>query len=174
MLIFSIYLHSKPVSPIFGHANELSSKYFTQIHGLFMPPRKNNNAAKFIVSLKQNSSEGFTINGFSRILSSYIRPLNFGQNALTQLWTKTPTSVSRKICYVKSGFQIRYEVYQFISLFWGNFFAYAIELIEFKLLFANSWLLTPQGKIYNAREITVSFKTNNLKGFIVASYVFFS
>ena len=76
-----------------------------------MPPRKNNNAAKFIVSLKQNNSEGFTINGFWRILSSHIRSLNFGQNALAQLWTKTPTSISRKICYVKSGFQIRYEVY---------------------------------------------------------------
>ena len=70
---------------------------------------------------------------------------------------------------VKSGFQIRYEVYQFSSLFWGNFFAYAIELIEFKLLFANSRLFTPQGKIYNAREITLSFKTNNSKGFIGAS-----
>ena len=103
-----------------------------------MPPRKTNNAAKFIVSLKQNNSEGFTINGFSRILSSHIRPLNFGQNALAQLWTKTPTSISRKICYFKSVFQIRYEVEQFSSLFLGNFFAYAIELIEFKLLFANS------------------------------------
>ena len=135
-----------------------------------MPPRKNNNAAKFIVYWKQNNSEGFTINGFSRILSSHIRPLNFGQNALAQLWTKTPTSISRKICYVKSGFQICYEVYEFSSLFWGNFFAYAIELIEFKLLFANSWLFTPQGKIYNAREITVSFKTNNSKGFMTYGF----
>ena len=168
-MIFSIYLYSKPVSSIFGHANELSSIYFTQIHGLFMPPRKTNNATKFIVSLKQNNSEGFTINGFSRILSSHIRPLNFGQNALAQLWTKKPTSISRKICYVKSVFQIRYEVEQFSSLFWDNFFAYAIELIEFKLLFANSWLFTLQGQIYNAREITVSFKTNNSKGFIGAS-----
>ena len=56
-----------------------------------------------------------------------------------------------KYAMLKSGFQIRYEVEQFSSLFWGNFFAYAIELIEFKLLFANSWLFTPQGKIYNAR-----------------------
>ena len=108
-----------------------------------MPPRKTNNAAKFIVSLKQNNSKGVTINGFSRILSSHIRPLNFGQNALAQLNT-----ISRKICYVKWGFQIRYEVEQFSSLFWGNFFAYAIELIEFKLRFANSWLFTPQGKIF--------------------------
>ena len=47
---------------IFGHAIELSSKYFTQIHCLFIPLtwlRKYNNAAKFIVSLKQNNSEGF-------------------------------------------------------------------------------------------------------------------
>ena len=45
---------------IFGHAIELSSKYFTQIHCyLFMPLGENNNAAKFIVSLKQNNSEGF-------------------------------------------------------------------------------------------------------------------
>ena len=116
------------------------------------------------MSLKQNNSEGFTINGFSRILSLHIRPLNFGQNALPQLYT-----ISRKICHVKSGFQIHYEVEQFSSLFLGNLFAYAIELIEFKLLFANSWLFTPQGKIYNAREITVSFKTNNSKSFIGAS-----
>ena len=47
-----------------------------------MPPRKTNNAAKFIVSLKQNNSERFTINGFSRILSSHIRPLNLCQMPL--------------------------------------------------------------------------------------------
>ena len=33
-----------------------------------------------------------------------------------QLWTKTRTSISRKICYVKSGFQI-YAIEQFSSLF---------------------------------------------------------
>ena len=69
---------------------------------------------------------------------------NFGQ--------KRQLQYLEKICYVKSGFQIRYELEQFSSLFWGNFFAYAIELIEFKLLFANSWLFTPRGKVYNARE----------------------
>ena len=85
---------------------------------------------------------------------------NFGQKRQLQYLEKYA---------VKSVFQIRYEVEQFSSLFWGNVFAYAIELIEFKLLFANTWLVTPQGKIYNAREITVSFKTNNSKGFIGAS-----
>ena len=34
-----------------------------------------------------------------------------------QLRTKTRTSISRKICYVKSGFQILYAVEQFSSLF---------------------------------------------------------
>ena len=34
-----------------------------------------------------------------------------------QLWTKTPTSVSRQICCVKSVFQILYAVEQFSSLF---------------------------------------------------------
>ena len=34
-----------------------------------------------------------------------------------QLRTKTRTSTSRKICYVKSGFQILYAVEQFSSLF---------------------------------------------------------
>ena len=43
----------------FGHANKLSSKCFTQIHCLFMPLRKNNYAAKFMVSLKQDNLEGF-------------------------------------------------------------------------------------------------------------------
>ena len=32
-------------------------------------------------------------------------------------WTKTRTSISRKICCVKSGFQILYTVEQFSSLF---------------------------------------------------------
>ena len=73
-LIFSIY-----VSLFIGHAIELSSKYFTQIHYLFIPLRKSNNAVKFIVSLKQNSSEGFTTNGFSKILILRKMPLsNFG------------------------------------------------------------------------------------------------
>ena len=109
-LIFSIYLYSKAVRLFIGHAIELSSKYFTQIHRLFIPLRKSNNAVKFIVSLKQNSSEGFTTNGFSKILSSHLRPLNFAQNALAQLWTQTRTSISRKICYIKSGLQILYEI----------------------------------------------------------------
>ena len=34
-----------------------------------------------------------------------------------QLRTKTRTSMSRKICYVKSGFQILYAVEQLRSLF---------------------------------------------------------
>ena len=34
-----------------------------------------------------------------------------------QLWTKTQTSISRKICCLKSGFQILYVVEQFSSLF---------------------------------------------------------
>ena len=62
-LIFSIYLYSKAVRLFIGHAIELSSKYFTQIHRLFIPLRKSNNAVKLIVSLKQSSSEGFTTNG---------------------------------------------------------------------------------------------------------------
>ena len=63
-----------------GHAIKLSSKYFTQIYRLFIPLRKSNNEVKFIVSLKQNSSEGFTTNGFSNILILRKMPLrNFGR-----------------------------------------------------------------------------------------------
>ena len=62
-----------------GHAIKLSSKYFTQIHRLFIPLRKSNNEVKIIASLKQNSSEGFTTNGFSNILILSKMPLrNFG------------------------------------------------------------------------------------------------
>ena len=67
-----------------------------------MPPRKTNNAAKCIVSLQQNNSERFTINGLFTYKTKFV------PNALAQLWTKTPTSISRKICSVMSGFQIRY------------------------------------------------------------------
>ena len=67
-LIFSIYLYSKAVRLFIGKTIELSSKYFTQIHRLFIPLRKSNNEVKFIVSLKQNSSESFTTNGFWKIL----------------------------------------------------------------------------------------------------------
>ena len=81
-LLFPIYLYYKAVWLFIGHAIELSSKYFTQIHRLFIPLRKSNNALKLIVSLKQNSLEGFTTNGFSKIPSSHLRPLNFAQNAL--------------------------------------------------------------------------------------------
>ena len=48
-----------------------------------MPPRKTNNAAKFIVSLKQNNSERFTINGLFTCKTTKFVP-----NALAQLWTK--------------------------------------------------------------------------------------
>ena len=65
-MIFSIYHYYKAVWLFIGHVIELSSKYFTQIHRLFIPLRKSNNAVKLIVSLKQNSSEGFTTNGFRR------------------------------------------------------------------------------------------------------------
>ena len=65
-LIFSIYLYSKAVRLFVVHAIELSSKYFTQIHRPFIPLRKSDNAERLIVSLKQNSSKGFTTNGFRR------------------------------------------------------------------------------------------------------------
>ena len=82
-LIFSIY-----VSLFIGHAIELSSKYFTQIHYLFILLRKSNNAVKFIVSLKQNRSEGFTTNGFSKILSSLLRhELQYLENMLYKVST---------------------------------------------------------------------------------------
>ena len=54
---------------------------------------------------------------FSRILSLLIRPLNFMQVTCPQLQTNTRTSISRKICCIKSGFQILYVVEQFSSLF---------------------------------------------------------
>ena len=54
---------------------------------------------------------------FSRILSLLIRPLNFTQVTCPQLQTNTRTSISRKICSIKSGFQILYVVEQFSSLF---------------------------------------------------------
>ena len=38
----------------------------------------------------------------------------------SQLWTKTLTSISRKICCVKSAFQILYAVEQFSLLFSNN------------------------------------------------------
>ena len=38
-----------------------------------------------------------------------------------QLRTKTRTSISRKICYVKSGFQILYAEEQFVSPFSRQF-----------------------------------------------------
>ena len=53
-----------------------------------------------------------------RILSSLIRSQNFTQKmACSQLRTKTRTSISQKICYVKSGFQILYAVEQLSSQF---------------------------------------------------------
>ena len=47
------------------------------------------------------------------------RPVNSVLRKMTcaQLGTKTRTSISRKICFVKPGFQILYAVEQFSSLF---------------------------------------------------------
>ena len=59
-------------------------------------------------------------NYFSRILSWLIRQLNFTQNDLhvrNFRPKKNQISISRKICYVRLGFQILYEVEQFMSLF---------------------------------------------------------
>ena len=83
----------------------LSSKYFTQIHCLFTAPRKTNNVATFIVSLKQNNSEGFTTKWFfddskfayktNKFCAKCPRP--------AELWRKKPTSISEKnirLCYV--------------------------------------------------------------------------
>ena len=55
---------------------------------------------------------------FSRILSSLKRPLIkiLSKMICAQLRTKTRTSISQKLCYVKSGFQILYAVEQFSSL----------------------------------------------------------
>ena len=72
-------------------------------------PRKTNNSAAFIVALKQNNSEGFTANGFSMILSSQTRPINFAQNALglRNFGHKNQLQYLKKISgYVKSGIQI--------------------------------------------------------------------
>ena len=67
-----------------------------------MPPRKTNNAAKFIVSLKQNNSERFsTING----LFTY-KTTKFVSNALAQLWAKTRTSISRKFVLLCRVFKL--------------------------------------------------------------------
>ena len=99
-LIFSIYLYSKAVRLFIGHAIEFSSKYFAQIHRLFIPLRKSNNAVKLIVSMKQNSLEGFTTNGFSKIPSSHLRPLNFAQNALCATLDKnTNFNISKNMLY---------------------------------------------------------------------------
>ena len=99
-LIFSIYLYSKAVRLFIGNTIELSSKYFTQIHRLLIPLRKSNNAVKLIVSLKQNSLEGFTTNGFSKIPSSHLRPLNFAQNALCATLDKNANfNISKNMLY---------------------------------------------------------------------------
>ena len=135
-----------------------------------MPPGKTNNAAKFIVSLKQNNSERFTIIGFSRILSSHIRPLNLCKiMPLRNFGQKCELRYLEKYALLCRVFKFVIKQNSLVHYLRGNFFAHTIELIGFKLLFANSWLFKPQGKIYNAREITVSFKTNNSEGFVGAS-----
>ena len=76
--IFHISLFQKSLFGLFlRRAIEFSSKCFTQIHCLFIPLRKSNNAVKFTVSLKQNSLEDFTTNGFSKILSWHFKTTKF-------------------------------------------------------------------------------------------------
>ena len=75
--IFHISLFQKSLLGLFiGRTIELSS---TEI---FYPNTPSvydrwENAVTFVVSLKQNSLEDFTTNGFSKILSSHLRPLSF-------------------------------------------------------------------------------------------------
>ena len=111
-----------------------------------MPPRKTNNAAKFIVSLKQNNSEGFTINGFSRILSSHIRPLNLCKMPLHNFGQKREIQYLEKYALLCRVFKFVIKQNSLVHYLRGNFFAYTIELIGFKLLFANSWLLRRKEK----------------------------
>ena len=132
--IFHISLFQKSLFGLFfRRAIEFSSKCFTQIHCLFIPLRKSNNAVKFTVSLKQNSFEDFTTNGFWKILSWHLRPLNFAQNTLAQLWTKHELQYLEKyaICL---DFRLFMKLNSLVHYFLlGN---YAIELMEFKLFFA--------------------------------------
>ena len=61
-------------------------------------------------------------NGFSMILSSHTRLINFAQNALGlhNFGEKNELQYLKKISgFVMSGIQIFYEVKQFSSLFWG-------------------------------------------------------
>ena len=64
-----------------------------------MPPRKTNNAAKFIMSFGTLHYQWF----FEDSKFTY-KTTKFVPNALAQLRTKTRTSISRKICSVMSGF----------------------------------------------------------------------
>ena len=96
---------------IFGHATEFKN-FILQIHCPFMPLRKDNNGAKFIVSLNQNNSEGFI--GAPQLFFSWkVYFLSFKKRPNINLHVK----YSWKICNVKSGFIFLYAVEQFSSLF---------------------------------------------------------
>ena len=120
-----------------------------------MPPRKTNNTAKFIVSLKQK-----TRNASLSMVCSHIRLLNLCQMPLRNFGQKRELHYLEKYVLLCRVFKFVIKQNSLVPYLGGNFFAYTMELIGFKLLFANSWLLrrkekfiTPEKSLCLSRQI---------------------
>ena len=90
-----------------------------------MTPRKTINAAKFTVCLRQNNSDGFTINGFSRILSSHIRTTKFCVKCpCATLDKKHELEYLEKYAMLSRVFKFVMKLNSLGDYFRGNVFAY--------------------------------------------------
>ena len=72
---------------------------------------------------------------------------NFGKKKRTSLSQKKYQAMLSRV------FKFFMKKNSLVHYFWRNFCLCKPELIEFRLFFANTWLFTPRGKIYNGREI---------------------
>ena len=77
----------------------------------------------------------------------HIRPLNLCQMPLRNFGQKRELQCLEKYVLLCRVFKFVIKQNSLVHYLRGNFFAYTIELIGFKILFANSWLLQSGGQL---------------------------
>ena len=124
-----------------------------QIHCPFMPLRKDNNGAKFIVSLNQNNSEGFI--GAPQLFFSWkVYFLSFKKRPNINLHVK----YSWKICNVKSGLTNSLCSRTIYFTIFKEIFDFAIELSS-NYFSQRHWLSAARKKLQRRPKKLLCFRT---------------
>ena len=113
-----------------------------------------------------------TRNASLSMVCSHVRPLNLCQMPLRNFGQNANFNISKNVfCYVGFWNSLLSRTVQFTICAVTFLRSNRIDWIQ--ITFRKLLAVTPQGKIYNAREITVSFKKNNSEGFVGASLIYF-